>query len=221
LERLPGDEVTGAEVGVFYGKNSFGLLSNHQGLTLYLVDCWAPVPEGAGVGRNPYPNRPERHPRVFHQEFWDHVMRRVKMKMKQFGKRAIIVKSDSVEGTAKVPDALDFVFIDGDHTEEGCRRDIEAWLPKVKPGGLLCGHDWDRWGVTAAVRSVLGDKVETGGEKVKCWFYRVPEVKDADEQQGGEDGESLAASGVLEEAGDQDCPVEDEAVVQDGSPTQE
>ena len=39
-------------------------------------------------------------------------------------------------------DSLDLVFIDADHSEEGVRNDLHAWLPKVRPGGILSGHDY-------------------------------------------------------------------------------
>ena len=37
--------------------------------------------------------------------------------------------------------AVDFVFIDGDHSPEGVRGDWEAWSPHVKPGGVVAFHD--------------------------------------------------------------------------------
>jgi hypothetical protein len=37
---------------------------------------------------------------------------------------------------------FDLVYIDADHTYEGCFGDINDWYPKVKPGGLLCGDDY-------------------------------------------------------------------------------
>jgi hypothetical protein len=37
---------------------------------------------------------------------------------------------------------LDFVFIDADHSGEAVGRDIDAWRPKVRPGGILAGHDF-------------------------------------------------------------------------------
>ena len=37
---------------------------------------------------------------------------------------------------------LDFVFLDADHSYEGVTADIDAWLPKIRPGGILAGHDY-------------------------------------------------------------------------------
>jgi hypothetical protein len=36
---------------------------------------------------------------------------------------------------------FDLVFIDADHSYAATLQDIKAWRPKVKPGGILCGHD--------------------------------------------------------------------------------
>jgi len=55
-------------------------------------------------------------------------------------------------------DSLDFVFIDGDHRYECVLADIQAWLPKVKAGGIIAGHDYG-WcsDVRRAVHEVFGD----------------------------------------------------------------
>lgn len=37
--------------------------------------------------------------------------------------------------------ALDLLFIDGDHTYEGVKRDYEMYRPLVRPGGLIAFHD--------------------------------------------------------------------------------
>lgn len=67
---------------------------------------------------------------------------------------------------------IDLLWIDGDHSYEGVRRDLEDWAGLVKPGGLLACHDyahregvrraWDEmirgadgWGPTGAVRSIV------------------------------------------------------------------
>lgn len=38
----------------------------------------------------------------------------------------------------------DMVFIDGDHSYEGCRDDILNWLPNIKPGGIIAVHDYKK-----------------------------------------------------------------------------
>lgn len=63
----------------------------------------------------------------------------------------------------------DLVFIDAGHTYEDTRNDIAAWLPKVRPGGMIAGHDFDlnetdpnRAGVCRAVLEKFGaSKVRT------------------------------------------------------------
>lgn len=38
--------------------------------------------------------------------------------------------------------SLDLVFVDADHSEEWVMRDLEAWLPKLRSGGIIAGHDY-------------------------------------------------------------------------------
>lgn len=51
---------------------------------------------------------------------------------------------------------IDFVFIDGDHEYESVIKDIESWLPKIKKGGIISGHDYDNpCGVKQAVTELI------------------------------------------------------------------
>jgi predicted O-methyltransferase YrrM len=50
-------------------------------------------------------------------------------------------------------ESFDVVFIDADHREGPVMRDIKAALTLVKPGGLICGHDFFEIGVQSAVRA--------------------------------------------------------------------
>jgi hypothetical protein len=70
--------------------------------------------------------------------------------------------------------SLSFVFIDADHSYESVKADIAAWLPKVRAGGLIAGHDYgiDLWpGVKQAVDEAFGERVEKRGDS---WVVRVP-----------------------------------------------
>jgi len=54
-----------------------------------------------------------------------------------------IVRLPSTVAAATYPDqSLDFVFLDAAHDYESVKADIAAWLPKVKPSGILAGHDY-------------------------------------------------------------------------------
>jgi predicted O-methyltransferase YrrM len=38
---------------------------------------------------------------------------------------------------------IDFLYIDADHSYDGVTADLDAWVPHVKPGGLVVGDDYD------------------------------------------------------------------------------
>lgn len=53
-----------------------------------------------------------------------------------------MIEATSVQASRQFEDAtLDFVFLDADHSYDAVKADIAAWWPKVKPGGILAGHD--------------------------------------------------------------------------------
>jgi predicted O-methyltransferase YrrM len=55
---------------------------------------------------------------------------------------------------------LDLVFIDGDHSYEGCAGDIRVWTPLIRPNGILVIHDYDNHRKQAAVWPGVNDAVE-------------------------------------------------------------
>ena len=65
-----------------------------------------------------------------------------------------------------------FVYIDADHRYMAVKKDILAWLPKVKSGGILAGHDYGRpqcQGVAQAVNEIFGKN--NYGVWGSSWIY--------------------------------------------------
>jgi predicted O-methyltransferase YrrM len=59
-----------------------------------------------------------------------------------------------------IDEKFDLVYIDGVHTYEQVKKDIENYRKIVKPNGLLCGHDYlnegHLVGVFEAVNEIFG-----------------------------------------------------------------
>ena len=88
------------------------------------------------------------------------------------GKVSPMPCSSVVAASAFKRESVDMVFLDGSHDELDVKLDISCWLRVLKPGGLLCGHDYGgTWvGVKAAVDAMLPDfKLATGS----IWYAYV------------------------------------------------
>jgi len=162
--------IIGCEVGVRFGKNAEQLLEKLPGLHITLVDRWCKPPEGDSFWKSGdgIAQRPAGHLRKAYHE----TLRRTE----RFGDRVKILKLPSVEASKQVDDnRFDFVFLDADHSYDGVRVDIIHWLPKVKPGGWLCGHDYNHpkiGEVARAVDELMGNSVLLGTDMT--WFYQKP-----------------------------------------------
>lgn len=155
LEELENIEnPTGVEVGVFAGDLSLRLLQRSD-LTLYMVDSWEEHDkDGSYAKSGDFHGALDREQQDQYYEKTIHVT--------NFAKdRAIIVRKDSLTAAKDFEDnSLDFVFLDADHTYEAVKADIDAWHPKIKEGGILCGHDYAHpdyldWGVDKAVDELV------------------------------------------------------------------
>ncbi len=87
-----------------------------------------------------------------------------------------VLRIDSVKAASMFPDRyFDLVFIDGNHDYEAVKTDILMWMPKIRNGGIISGHDYlrtreDLLGVTKAVDDLF-DSVEEGPSGV--WYRRI------------------------------------------------
>lgn len=174
LRRFPASaELIGCEIGVYRGSMSAAMLTRNPRLRLVLVDSW----EGEG---HAYQTKDDSKARMSTDEMERHY--KTAVGAVEFAKdRVDVRRMRSLEAAAAFPEKhFDFVFIDADHSYEGCRDDIAAWKGKVKPGGWLCGHDYKikpgrHIGVVRAVDEYCeshGLTLETDANTT--WFTRMP-----------------------------------------------
>jgi hypothetical protein len=148
------------EIGVHKGKFAHTMTKQWKG-HYYLVDPWMKYP---GYTIFDHCDREADYQHVV-QKFGDNP-------------NVHIMRCMSMEAAILVPDALDFVYIDGNHTYDYVIDDICTWWPKVRHGGILAGHDIFRLkslGVTNAVAafcksSALTCELVPGVHSEMSWF---------------------------------------------------
>lgn len=156
------NNIVALEIGVAAGANAEAIYDELNPNILILVDPW----DG-----NPEPNATN------YMETWFRV---------QGKKNVFIVKAKSEDAAKILNLTFDFIYIDGDHIggdlskgteEEGIRKDIKLWLPRMNAGGLIGGHDYNYSNIFDEVNLVFGkekvnfypDDMEAGG--VEWWVF--------------------------------------------------
>lgn len=117
----------GAEIGVWQGEYAEVLCQAVPGLNLTCVDPWRQY--------KTYNDKKNSQARL------DDAYRQTVARLTPYG--CTILRMTSLEAAATIPDgSLDFVFIDGNHSEPFISQDLAAWAPKVRSGGIVAGHDY-------------------------------------------------------------------------------
>eukprot|EP00928_Gymnodinium_smaydae_P012581 TRINITY_DN14566_c0_g1_i1.p1 TRINITY_DN14566_c0_g1~~TRINITY_DN14566_c0_g1_i1.p1 ORF type:complete len:223 (-),score=28.57 TRINITY_DN14566_c0_g1_i1:558-1196(-) len=58
-------------------------------------------------------------------------------------KRRFLVRADSLAASQRFGDAtFDWIYIDANHSHAAVLADLQAWYPKLRPGGLMSGDDY-------------------------------------------------------------------------------
>ena len=124
------------EIGSFEGKSSelFALLTKK----IYCIDPWMlydQIENGAmGLAEIKFDNMSKKYDNI------------------------IKIKNFSVKAAEKFDDkSLDCVYLDGRHDYEPVKEDILTWIPKIKDGGIICGHDYHWEDVRIAVKEIFKD----------------------------------------------------------------
>lgn len=127
----------GVEIGTYYGDYA-RVLSGQWSGQLYTVDPynWQETPTYVDGCRIDWrsPDKSELDPEKVRLAAKDNL---------HTSKNCQMMHMTSLEAAKEFPDeSLSFVYIDGDHSRESVEADIAAWYPKVRSGGIFCGHDF-------------------------------------------------------------------------------
>jgi hypothetical protein len=166
----------GAEIGVERGLYSEVLCKSNPGVELYSVDAWT-----AYKGYRDHVT----------QGKLDEIYADAKQRLAPY--KCTLIKGYSLDVAKDFKDgSLDFVYIDANHEVRQVIDDISAWSRKVRPGGIIAGHDYVLrtgagyimhvpYAMEAWTRSydinpwfVLGRKESLPNElrdKTRSWFY--------------------------------------------------
>lgn len=115
----------GAEIGTNHGRYAVSLCSKNPNLHLSCIDPWSSYYEIAMV--------PQDRQEMIYKEAVQTLA----------SYNVSIMRMPSMDGVKLFPDeALDFVYIDGDHAFDYVMMDLIHWVPKVKFGGIVALHDY-------------------------------------------------------------------------------
>ena len=141
-------KLNGAELGVQLGKFSQMILSNWPSCKSYmLVDVWdlsdnVNYNDAANVGK----------------EKQGYIYRKMLENLSPYQSQLVINRNFSHNASLSVPpNSLDFVYVDARHDYESVLEDMRDWWTKLRPGGILAGHDF------TSARSVRGYGTQRDG----------------------------------------------------------
>ncbi len=149
------DFKTGVEVGVAAGEYSKTLAKANPQMKFYGIDPWQPQ-----KGYRDYTRQT-----TFNKLYEDAQSRLKDLPNYEF------MRMTSLEALDKFDDnSLDFVYIDADHSFTQVANDIHGWLAKLRPGGIISGHDYFKPKNMAKIHVVQVLNGYTDAWKIAPWF---------------------------------------------------
>lgn len=142
----------GIEIGVLKGEFSDKLLSYWPSGHLWMVDAWEHFDTGYIDTNN--------------ADEGGHLsnMNAARKAVEKYETRTTIIRGRSVETSSKFDDGFfDFIYLDANHSYQAVMADLDAWINKIRPGGLFAGHDYmdgiyttGEFGVKSAINKFFG-----------------------------------------------------------------
>lgn len=142
------------EVGSWMGRSTTALADGTAG-KVYAVDTWRGTsPEHDEIMK-------ELSPENLFKAFIHHT---------QGVENITPLRMSSLEAAALDFGEVDMIFLDGAHDYASVKAEIQAWLPRLKDGGVICGHDYEfASGVKSAVGELLPGHTVAYGTDI--WAY--------------------------------------------------
>jgi len=144
-----------AEIGVRYGNNAKNILKTLDIEKIYLID--------------PYEDYEEfKYQHIVGKKFnFVKTEKAAKQKLKDYNQKIQWIKKRSEEALEDIQEELDFVYIDGNHSYDFVKKDINMYWGKIKKNGFIGGHDFNnQFGVMRAVASFVEE------HHLKLNFYK-------------------------------------------------
>lgn len=165
VERFPSDSKF-VEIGSWKGKSSafmaVEIANSHKNIDFYCVDTWEGSVEHQG------------------REELSKLFDIFQENMAPLDEYYTSMRMTSLNAVNHFEDkSLDFIFIDASHEYEDVKKDIKAWLPKVKPGGVIAGHDYyvEGYDYFPGVKQAVNESLNVNELILmeNCWMYEVKE----------------------------------------------
>ena len=139
----------GVEVGVYKGENAKDILKYLPVKKLYLIDPYKhytfhTFAHNRGLAAN--------------QEGMDNAKVQAIQRLDKFKDKVVWINEFSDTAWKKILEKVDFVYIDGNHSYEFVKQDIENYYNLLKRGGILAGHDINQKGVILAVAGFVKER---------------------------------------------------------------
>jgi hypothetical protein len=137
LRHLPA-VATMVEVGVFAADLAVYLLERRPELTWHGIDDWA----GSDLRSAAHRDTGDVYAKMS-QADQDGLLSHALARLAPYGERVRVWRESSPMAAHRFAEgSIDLVFVDADHSRDGCLADLKGWWPVVKPDGWLGGHDY-------------------------------------------------------------------------------
>ena len=171
IESLP-DRGVIVEIGVWRGRSTFAMAEACRGSRkrVYAIDPW----EDYQTQNGPLSTRlAEFGVDSIEEAYREFIDNRRQLGLERWNE---VIRMRSVDAAAEWRGRLcDLVFIDGDHHYGPVIADLRAWSRHMRPGGLMCGDDWETEGVQQAVKEFVSSnpKLTLEFPSANTWAFRL------------------------------------------------